>query len=193
MCDCGCAFLICDFTFLFFKCLSEMILGKQPNLSIIFLIRCFIGLVFDVTEYGILTATADDIDHDRFKTIFIVYAVFIVVISELLFLFNKEAFLFFFEVFFKCISLSVAISIFTTTSHFEWDTIETSFVSIDSAEDFFTAMLIFVSFVDICLNLGVLGLKKLFIFLKTVGSEKNCCEAFSELVRNSSGQHRMDD
>lgn len=31
------------------------------------------GLQFDAVEYGILKATADDIDYDRFRDIFIVY------------------------------------------------------------------------------------------------------------------------
>lgn len=71
MCDCGCdcEVLVCDFTLLFFRFLSEKILDKQPNVNVIFFIRCVVGLVFDAIEFGILTATADNINYDRFEDI----------------------------------------------------------------------------------------------------------------------------
>lgn len=40
---------------------------------------------------------------------------------------DKEVFIFIFALFFKCISLSVAIAKFTTTLTFEWESIETIF------------------------------------------------------------------
>lgn len=136
-CECDCDFLICDFTLLFIRCFSEKVLDKQLSTNLIFVIRCFLGLVFDAIEFGILTATADNIDYDRFKDIFIVFSLFNIVIL-ILFLLKKKVYIFIFALFFKCISLSVAISIFTTSSQFEWETIEASFTTIDSAEDFFS-------------------------------------------------------
>lgn len=161
---------------------------EDPNTSLVFLIRCIIGLQFDAVEYGILTATADDIDYDRFRDIFIVYSVFVASII-VTFLCSKEVYIFIFALFFKCISLSVAFSIFTTTSHFEWETIET----IDSAEDFFTALLIFVSFADICLNIAILILKMMFICCKTVLSKKGCCDKFWDLMCTPAGQVGVND
>lgn len=67
--------------------------------------------------------------------------------------------------FFMCgISLSVAICIFTTSSDFEWKTIETHFANIDSVKNFFLAFVVLVSFVDICLSITVLVLQ----FLKII-------------------------
>lgn len=183
MCDCGCDcdVLVCDFTLLFFRYFLEKILDKQPNLNRIFFIRCVVGLLFDAIEYAILTATADNIDYNRFQFIFFMYSVFIVMLGIFL-LCKKEVYIFIFALFFKCISLSVAISIFTTTSHFEWETIETSFTTIDSAEDFFTAMLIFVSFVDICLNIAALIYKFLCFCVKMEKGKEKCCETFCGLM-----------
>lgn len=185
MCDCGCGcdFLICDFTLLFLGCFLEKVLKKQPRRSATFVIRCIVGLAFDAIEYGILTATEDDIDYDRFKYIFIVYSVFVVFILLTFWCTDKEVFIFIFALFFKCISLSVAISIFTTTSTFEWETIETSFTTIDSERDFFTALLIFVSFADIWLNIGFLILKVGFVCIMTIDSKKGCdCDEFEKLM-----------
>lgn len=189
MCDCGCGcdFLICDFTFLFIRIFSEKILDKNPRTSIIFVIRCLFGLLFDAIEYAILIFTADNIDYYRFKVIFIVFSVFVVFIF-LSTCCKKEVFVFIFTLFFKCITLSVAISIFTTTSKFEWETIETSVTTIDSAEDFFTALLITVSFTDICFIIINLILKVGYIGFYMIGSEKGCCETFGELMCKPAGQ-----
>lgn len=182
-CGCDCDFLICDFTILFIRCFSVKILEKQPSTNVIFVIRCFLGLVFDAIEFGILTATADNIDYDRFKYIFIVHAIFVEGIL-VIFCCKKEVFIFIFALCFNCISLSVAISIFTTTSQFEWKTIETSFRSIESIEDFFTTFLIFVSFVDICLNIAILIFKCLCFCVKMDKGKEKCCETFCDLIVN---------
>lgn len=194
MCDCGCGcdFLICDLTFLFIRLFLEQLLGKQPSTSAIIVIRCYLGLVFDAIEYGILTATADNIDYDRFEDIFIVYGVFAVFIL-FSFLCTMEVFIFIFALFFKCISLSVAISIFTTTSDFEWGTIETSFTTIDSAGDFFTALLIFVSFADICLSIVALFLRIMYFCILMIDSRKGCCNRFWKVMCKPAGQVGVDD
>lgn len=125
-CECDCDFLICDFTLLFIRCFSEKCLDKQLSTNLIFVIRCFLGLVFDAIEFGVLTATVDNIDCDRFKDIFIVFSLFNIVIL-ILFLLKKKVYIFIVALFFKCISLSVAIAKFTTTLTFEWESIETIF------------------------------------------------------------------
>lgn len=191
-CECDCDFLICDFTLLFIRCFSEKVLDKQLSTNLIFVIRCFLGLVFDAIEFGILTATADNIDYDRFKDIFIVFLLFDIVIL-ILFLLKKKVYIFIVALFFKCISLSVAISIFTTSSQFEWETIEASFTTIDSAEDFFTAMLIFVSFSDICLNIAALIFKFLCFCVKMDKGKEQCCKTFRELMCKPGGQVGVND
>lgn len=191
MCDCGCDcdFLICDFTFLFIRCISEKKCDNKPSTNAIFVIRCLVGLLFDAIEYGILTATADNIKYDRFKDIFIVYGVFVAIILFTFLCTDKEVYIFIAALFFKCISLSVAFSIFTTTSHFEWETIETSFTTIGSVGDFFTALLIFVSFADICLSIGALILKFGFIcLLSALSGEKEWSKAFCDLMCKSEGE-----
>lgn len=189
-CGCGCDCLICDLTFLFIRFFFEKCLEKQPSTSAIFVIRCYLGLVFDAIEYGILTATADNIDYDRFEDIFIVYVLFAVFIL-LSFLCTLEVFIFICALFFKCISLSVAISIFTTTLEFEWDSIETKFTTIDSAGDFFTALLIFVSFADICLNIIALFLKIMYFCILMFDSKK-CCDKFWNVICKSAWQVGVD-
>lgn len=191
-CGCGCDFLICDITFLLIRLLLEQLIGEQPSTSAIFVIRCYLGLVFDAIEYGILTATADNIDYDRFEDIFIVYGIFTMFVP-VSFVCTLEVFFFIYSLFFKCISLSVAFSIFTTTSNFEWNSIVINFITIDSAGDFFTALLILVSFADICLTILALFIRILVFCLLIYPGEERCCDRFWEVMCKPAGQVGVDD
>lgn len=187
MCDCtcmgNCDLLLCDITMMAIRFLVEKILdGRQLKKNFSFLIRCYIGFVFDSIEYGILTATAaDSIDYGRFETIFIAYGIYLAVIS-LFCCCSMEIFIFIFVLVFKGISLWMALLIFTTTNNFEWEVVETYFTTIDSTADFFLAMVIFVSFVDICLNMIVLLLKFAYIICKVCMSSRKCEDELTELL-----------
>lgn len=187
MCDCtdtgDCDLLLCDITLMVIRFLVEKIQdGRQLKKNLSFLIRCYIGVVFDSIEYGILKATAaDSIDYGRFETIFIAYGIYLAVVS-LFWCCSMEIFIFIFVLAFKGISLWMALSIFTTTNNFEWEVVETYFTTIDSAGDFFLAMVIFVSFVDICLNISVLLLKFAYIIWKVCISSRKCEDELSELL-----------
>lgn len=115
--------------FFYSRCFSDTVLEKKNKHyipSITFVIRCLVGLVLDSIDYGIIVFTADNID-----VIFIVYSVFIVLIFVCI-LWKKEGFIFILTLCFKYITLLTAISIFTTTSNFEWETIKTSVTTVGS-------------------------------------------------------------
>lgn len=175
--------LLCDITLIVLRFLFEKhVDGRLSKESDIFLIRCFIGIVFDSIEYGILTATAaDSIDYGRFDSIFIAYGIFFAVVF-LFCCYSKEIFIFIFFVAFKGISLWMALTIFTTSNEFAWEVVETNFKTIDSLADFFLAMVIFVSFVDICLNIIVLLLKFVYIVYRVNDTSRTCGEELSELL-----------
>lgn len=161
-CDCcNCVLENGDILIMLLKCF----VGKKDKMNKSFLVRCYIGLLFDLTEYGILKGTASQINDDGFTAIFVFYGMFTALVTFLhLKKEKKDVYMFFYVWFFKCISLSVAICIFTTSSDFEWKTIETHFANIDSAKNFFLAFVVLVSFVDICLSITVLVLQ----FLKII-------------------------
>lgn len=118
--QCSGDFLIYDFTFLLLRWSSKKIIGNEPNTSVIFIIRCFLGLVFDATEYGILTATVDNIHYDCFKFIFIVYSIFVVFLFVNILCGLEVIFSFFFSLYFKSLRLSVAIFIYETAVYFSF-------------------------------------------------------------------------
>lgn len=75
MCDCCCDILAhCDILMLILRCFVE-------NIHKNFLIRCYIGLAFDVIEYVILLCTERQVDNEQFAELFTVYTVFMLFIS----------------------------------------------------------------------------------------------------------------
>lgn len=171
-CDWECDCLIFDVTMLFLRFIPEKFLRKKLNKNFNFLFRCYIGFTFDGIEYGILTATADDIDYGRFEAVFIVMGIFLGIITVLC-CFNYNIYIFLAVLVFKSISLTIALFIFTTMGS-DWDKIERLFEEIDSAGDFFLAVVTFISFVDICLIIGTLAFKILATFCCIVKNKGHC-------------------
>lgn len=147
-CCCDCCFGNCDILMMILRCCLKKMCTR-------FLTRCYIGFVFDLIEYGILTATAKEMNNDRFVGIFVLYGMFIALITVCNCC-DYTVYKFPCVFFFKGISLSVALSIFTTSSDFEWNTITTHFKNIDSFGSLLLALVIFVSFVDICISITIL-------------------------------------
>lgn len=151
MCDCCCDILAhCDILMLILRCCVE-------NIHKNFLIRCYIGLAFDLIEYVILLCTERQVDNEQFKELFTVYTVFMLFISMYRY-FKQTVYMFIFMMTFKCMSISVAIMIFRTSSDFEWQTI-TNQLSSGDFSDILLAIVIIVSFVDVWLNLGAMILQ----------------------------------
>ena len=90
---------------------------------------------------------------------------------------------------FKSITLWLAICIFTTNTSFKWDEIENHFTSIDSARDFFLAMILFISFSDICLDIAVLSLKFIVIGRSAVCKDGKWYENISALLCPKRDKH----
>jgi hypothetical protein len=168
-CNWDCDFLIFDVTMLFLRFIADTFLRKRLNTNFNFLFRCYIGFTFDSIEYGILSATAHNIDYERFEVIFIVMGIFTGIVT-LLCCFNHNIYIFLAVLVFKGISLTMALFIFTTMGS-DWDSIERMFKDMDSAGDFFLAVVTFISFVDVCVIIGNLGFK----VLATV-----CCSALNK-------------
>lgn len=177
--DCDCDLLVCDIAVVVLKFATEFFLDKEFNKNFNFLFRCYIGFTFDGIEYGILTATTDDIDYGQFESIFTMMVIFIGIIT-IFCCCSHGVYLFLAALVFKSISLSIALNIFTTTTHFNWDAVEDLFEEIETAGDFFLAIVTFISFVDICLIIGTVALKALVIFI-FIFSKKDCSE-FSEVI-----------
>lgn len=123
---CDCALENTDILMMFLRCLLE----NNKYISKVFLARCYIGNIFDLSKDGILKGTASQINDD-----------FTSIMSFM------ECSL--------CISVSVTIFIFTKSSDYEWKTIETHFSNIDSVGKCFLAFVVLVSFVNICLSIVV--------------------------------------
>lgn len=174
-CDLECDCLVLDLTMFIFRLFAEKVLKKNLNKNFNFLFRCYIGFTFDGIEYGILTTTADAIDYGRFETIFTVMGIFIGIIT-VLFCCNYNIYIVLAVLVFKSISLIIALFIFTTTMGFNWNNIERMFVEMDSAEDFFLALVAFISFVDICLIIATIAIKILVICCCIAKNEGHCLD-----------------
>jgi hypothetical protein len=159
-----------------FRCIVDKCLDKKLNKNFNFLFRCYIGFTFDGIEYGILTATADNINYQRFEAIFIVMGFFIGIITVLCCCCNTNIYIVLTGFIFKTISLIIALFIFTTSMSFSWDNVERMFLEIDSAGDFFLAMITFISFLDICLVIATLIFKVIVLFCCAGANQGKCWE-----------------
>lgn len=107
---------------------------------------------------------------------------------------DKEVFIFIFALFFKCISLSVAIAKFTTTLTFEWESIETIFYNHWFWERPFYGLAHICIFCRYLVKHCFFILKVGFVCIMTIDSKKGCdCDEFEKLIWRPIGRVGVND
>ena len=184
----NCDVLLFDVTMFIIRLLFERCKNKKLTRNFNFLLRCWIGFALDGIEYLILESMEDNINYQLFKYIFFIYGGFLAYVT-LSFCCSGELYMFLCSIVYKSITLWLAISIFTTNTSFKWDEIENHFTSIDSARDFFIAMIVFISFSDICLDIVVLCLKFIAIGYSALCKHGIWYENISDLLCPKRDRH----